>query len=108
MDRLLSEQAVLDTINKWKQGMNLYRLIKAIPPADEDEWVKRSDVLRVIDKRVDERLLDPYKGMTNGEVVKAIFNTKMIDDRYLWESLKVLICGEDDAWWNSPYEGGQE
>lgn len=32
------------------------KAINEIPPADEDEWVKRSDILRVIDKRVDERL----------------------------------------------------
>ena len=44
-----------------------------------------------------------FEGMTNGEVIKTVFNTKMIDDRYLWESLKVIICGEDDSWWNSPY-----
>lgn len=45
----ISRQAVLDTISEWKQGMNLYRLIRAIPSAE------------------------PYKGMTNGEVIKAMF-----------------------------------
>lgn len=72
MDRLISKKEVLKAIenamifadwrdNKYDAFCKLEVDVKDIPPADEDEWVKRSDVLRVIDKRVDERLSEPFK-----------------------------------------------
>ena len=70
--------------------------------ASIDSYDTERQAVRAWNKRV--AIPSAYKGMTNGEVVKAVFNKKMIDGRYLWESLKVLICGEDDSWWNSPYE----
>lgn len=68
MDRLISEQTVFKIIDSLKANFTCYDSVtldevashvKAIPSADEDEWVKRSDVLKVIDKCVDEKLSEP-------------------------------------------------
>ena len=64
MDRLISEKEVLDVIASWFESTEQQRIlqgrIKAISSADEDEWVKRSDVLKIVDKRVNEALAEPY------------------------------------------------
>ena len=43
-------------------------------------------------------LTEPYKGLTNGEVVKAVFPD--IPRTLEWHIQNVT----DDGWWNSPYE----
>ena len=93
MDRLISENAVLDVIN---EAIRLGRFysgkeqtiaeIKAIPKAE------------------------PYKGMTNGEVIKTLFNPKYEIDN-LWKIVTTDIADEtifDFDWWFSPYKEEQE
>ena len=90
MDRLISEQAVINAICKvcavevkpsecrYSKGLfggcKEYEAIKAIPSAE------------------------PYKGMTNGEVIMAVKGeAKVIDNK----GYKLITFNED--WWNSPY-----
>ena len=85
MDRLISEQEVIKVIDSLKANFTcydsvtldeVYSHVKAIPSAE------------------------PYKGMTNGEVIIKIFP-------YI---LPKVFDGTDDAvifsldWWNSPYK----
>lgn len=102
---------ILDAINSsgrldYSDYCELHDAISMIS-VDKDEWVKRSDVLRIIDKRVDERLSEPYKGMTNGEVLKAVFPN--IDfcrkefDGSMWVDMEDIASFRLD-WWNSLYE----
>ena len=78
MDRLISEKQVLDAIADFiKNNDSVAKLIlniNAIPSAE------------------------PYKGMTNGKVIKAVFPD--IPRTLEWHIQNVT----DDDWWNSPYE----
>ena len=121
MDRLISEQEIINILMdndldhiQIKDGTELIQLVQAIPSADEDEWVKRSDVLKIVDKRVDERLSEPYKGMTNGEVIEMLWNITNVQEEkgmikiffkdivQYWFPLKSTDLQPE--WWNSPYE----
>ena len=79
MDRLISEQAVLEVIKVWKYGIDkenisaLCEQIKAIPPA--------------------------YKGMTNGEVIQTILQILVP----IKKTDNVVILPIN--FWNSPYQG---
>ena len=78
MDRLISQFEVIRAIEKFVDNIftknmgALIKDIKAIPSA--------------------------YKGMTNGEVIKAVFPD--IPRTLEWHIQNVT----DDDWWNSPYE----
>lgn len=92
MDRLISEKEVLEVVDKACVGSIEYRvihdrceeLIKAIPSAE------------------------PYKGMTNGEVIKAVFPNNPIDefihDVTIRDNLNVVGHFSED-WWNTSYKG---
>ena len=86
MDRLISEQAVLETIATW---------VKTSEPYDRNGWLTPRylyDRIKTIPTA------EPYEGMTNGEVVKAMFPN--IPRTLEWHIQNVT----DDDWWNSPYE----
>lgn len=80
MDRLISEFEVIRAIEKYVDNIftknmgDLVKDIKTIPSAE------------------------PYKGMTNGEVIKTVFPN--IPRTLEWHIQNVT----DDDWWNSPYE----
>lgn len=95
MDRLISEQKVLEAVDKVCCGSIEYRviydrceeLIKAIPPA--------------------------YKGMTNGEVIKAMFGDDKVSEFMGYARIMArvgnwfndgVVAEFDKDWWNSPYE----
>jgi len=88
MDRLISEKEVLEVVDKACVGSIEYRvihdrceeLIKAIPSAE------------------------PYKGMTNGEVIKAVFPNFHTEEmsHTVWVGYDAMSFHRD--WWNSPYE----
>jgi hypothetical protein len=96
MDRLISEKQVLDTIADFiKNNDSVAKLIlniNAIPSAE------------------------PYKGMTNGEVIKMLYPQGEIVKGLYGISGNPLICVNlnistecsemvfTEDWWNSPYE----
>ena len=77
---------------------------------DSNEWVKRSDVLRVIDKLIDERLSELYKGMTNGEIIKTVFDVdeiQIVENRVIVR-VKGSFCAKMQFildWWTAKYGG---
>ena len=90
MDRLISEKAVLETIATW---------VKSSEPYDRNGWL----IPRYLYDRVKAiPSAEPYKGMTNGEVIKAMFPH---EDVYKGEfGYDLGGCTIDFDWWNSPYE----
>ena len=83
MDRLISEKAVLETIDTW---------VKTSEPYDRNGWLTPRylyDRIKTIPTA------EPYKGMTNGEVLKAIF------PQLAEEAIDYDWIEED--WLNSPY-----
>ena len=97
MDRLISEQATIDYIVEWlylnefvaqddyELPKEIEKCIKAIPSAE------------------------PYKGMTNGEVIKAVFSKAKIEED---GNYTTVFFSEDEVhdfwkeWWNSLYSKG--
>ena len=95
MDRLISEQAVLETIATW---------VKTSEPYDRNGWLTPRylyDRIKTIPTA------EPYEGMTNGEVLEAVFPN--IDfgiqefDGSMWVAMEDIAAFTLD-WWNSPYE----
>jgi hypothetical protein len=84
MDRLISEQKAIEAINDYWGEMETPNIdgyinaVKAIPPA--------------------------YKGMTNGEVIKAVFPNFHTDEmsHTVWVGYDAMSFHRD--WWDSPYE----
>ena len=135
MDRLISEQAVLEVITKefipnyapnddLAIALNdsleqILNNIKAIPSAEptyyppcEDCHTKMNEIRKAYDK------VSAYKGMTNGEVIKTIFpNAKITEksERFPdYPYVDVFFIDEYDMncfprdWWNSPYSEGSD
>ena len=94
MDRLISEQAVLKAVSKGCCELRgVYARceegIKAIPSAE------------------------PYKGMTNGEVIKAMFGDDKVSEFMGYARIMArvgnwfndgVVAEFDKDWWNSPYK----
>ena len=91
MDRLISEKQVLDTIADFiKNNYSVAKLIlniNAIPSAD------------------------PYKGITNGEVIKSLFpygrvlnKDECIGFEIIFDDRTSYCSSFDGIWWDSPYE----
>lgn len=93
MDRLISEQAVLDTISEWI-ALGEYNYTNAT------EYLRKR--IKVIPSA------EPYKGMTNGEVIETLFPNADIEYRkisvYVTISPLTNLVIFDKDWWNSPYE----
>lgn len=109
MDRLISEKEVLDVIASWFESIEQQRIlqgrIKAIPSADEDEWVKRSDVLRVIDKRVDEISSEPKWIPVSERLPEWDIECLVVDDK---DEFGVGFYRDDVGAWDSPSWGWLE
>ena len=114
MDRLISEQAVMDAINDtalYKYRYDLIERIKAIPPA-EPKIVPIANIhfdedkMREVCKEVAENLVVEYdfKGKTNGEVIKAVFPNFHTDEmsHTVWVGYDAMSFHRD--WWDSPYD----
>ena len=62
--------------------------------------------------------VEPFKGMTNGEVIKAVFSNASIHyhkadditDAYVSVNIKGCDTQQDYSmdWWNNPYSEGSE
>lgn len=89
MDRLISEKQVLDILPKYRLEESIIaEEVKAIPSAE------------------------PYKGMTNGEVVKAVFDVDEIQvtENTVIVRVKGSFCAKMQFlldWWTAKYEGEQ-
>ena len=118
MDRLLSEQAVIETIKEWSSYIfttptgDLLKLIKAIPSAEPNNCPYDKNGYCYSDDSCgykygdndefcgvhEETSAEPYKGMTNGEVLHKIFPND------LWLHIYARRARKNADWWNSPYE----
>lgn len=85
MDRLISEKKAIEAINDYWGEMEIPTIdgyinaIKAIPSA--------------------------YKGMTNGEVIKALFPQYTYMGVCVFDKNENIILHDINwNWWNSPYE----
>ena len=91
MDRLISENEVIKAICNYKGKFYTVHAISKIPSA--------------------------YEGMTNGEIIKALFpNGKVLDKdecigfEIIFDDGTSYCSFYDGIWWNSPYseEGGDK
>lgn len=81
MDRLISEKEIKKWLHRW------------IGYLDEDMIARMEMCIKDIPSA------EPYKGMTNGEVIMAVKGeAKVIDNK----GYKLITFTDD--WWNSPYE----
>ena len=91
MDRLISEQQVINAIKTWATPLQVSN-----SEMIEDLWVNGAcELIKAIPSA------EPYKGMTNGQVHDM-----------LYQMLVELKDGADrygaEKWWNSPYKGGEQ
>lgn len=65
-------------------------------------------VLTLAEKALAIPSADPYKGMTNGEVIKTVFPKAVLhteyDDVYLSFQQGVYLQDKDTTWLNAPYK----
>ena len=109
MDRLISENKVLEAIDNLKANFTcydsvtldeVYSHVKAIPSAEpkcESCELNRQRFMQTLDVAFElgKASAEPYKGMTNGEIMHKLFpNDCFVVGEY----------GFDEKWWNSPYE----
>lgn len=95
MDRLISEKAIVDVLRKgyWDKNLQSAKDDPCVIDAMID-WAIRQ--IKAIPSA------EPYKGMTNGEVLKVVFPH---EDVYKGEfGYDLGGCTIDFDWWNSPYE----
>ena len=95
MDRLISLNAVLSAIGEWIAHR-------------EYDYTNATEYLRNRIRAIPSA--EPYKGMTNGEVIQAVFPNVKI--RWItkaqigitYEDNQYVITNYELDWWNSPYE----
>ena len=134
MDRLISEQAVIDKLTKLVNELEVIfsdireRLVddsvcglceydcdhgidgfaNECPGFERDDCFKLSDKIRT--EWIDIKAIpsaEPYKGMTNGEVIKKLFpNVDKYDNMLLKNHSENILF--DNVWWNSPYSEGSD
>ena len=100
MDDLISREAVVDTIYKRDERLQRYKEYR-----DKGD---RIDLLGVLPEIHD--IPPAFHGMTNGEVVKAVFPSFTVEINSDWVACWINpheTIGFDLDWWNSPYKTGE-
>lgn len=84
-----------------------YKLNELRMMLNDGEHTEEQGILVEIIKELDkvENKDSAFKGMTNGEVIKALFPNVIIvhNLKYLLREMQFT-----DDWWNSPYKGDSE
>ena len=102
MDRLISEKQVLDAICHDKCGLSPNRCMSGIT----GECVQIKPI---------KAIPSAYKGMTNGEVIKAMFGDDKVSEFMGYARIMArvgnwfnegVVAEFDRDWWNAPYQKG--
>ena len=76
-----------------------------VPKKPRSEWGKCQR--RIVDRAIS-AIKNPYDGMTNGEVIQAIYGVMVLNikDGKVW--VEKIYFPFDLEWWNAPYKAESE